>query len=147
MFFMAILTGGTVYQLIVIVPEFSRDIPTGMIEFARGHVQTKVFWTSPILPIGFCFMLSALILNWKTPGRKWLGLSIILTVIGEILTVIFVFPQLKIMGLLDGMPSVDTALLTSTIKSWIVVDKLRFFILMVPAFFLYLKALTLSTGS
>ncbi len=141
MFFVAILTGATLYQMMVIVPAFSRDIPNGMIEFASGHVQTKNFWTSPIMPIGFLFSIIALILNWKKPGKKWLILSISLSVLAEVLTIIFVFPQLKIMGLLDGNPSSDTTLLTSTIKQWVVVDQLRFFILAVPSFFLYLKAL------
>ncbi len=142
MFFMSILIGATVYQMIVVVPEFSRDIPNGMIEFARGHVQTKTFWTSPIMPIGFLISILALILNWRTPRKKWLLLSLSLVALGEVLTVIFVFPQLKIMGLLDGNPSSDTILLTSTIKQWVVVDHLRFFMLGVPSFFLYLKALT-----
>ena len=141
-FFMSILTGATVYQMIVIVPAFSRDIPNGMIEFAGGHIQTKTFWTSPILPIGFLISIIALILNWKTPRKKWLLLSLSLAALGEVLTIIFVFPQLKIMGLLDGNPSADTTLLTNTIKRWVVVDQLRFFILGVPSFFLYLKALT-----
>ncbi len=143
MFFMSILIGATVYQMIVVVPAFSRDIPNGMIEFARGHVQTKTFWTSPIMPIGFLISILALILNWRTRRKKWLLLSVSLAALAEVLTMIFVFPQLKIMGLLDGNPSTDTTMLTSTIKRWIVVDQLRFFILAVPSFFLYLKALTL----
>jgi len=143
MFFMSILTGATVYQMIVIVPAFSRDIPKGMIEFASGHVQTKTFWTSPVMPIGFLISIIALILNWKTPRKKWLLLSISLAALAEVLTVIFVFPQLKIMGLIDGNPSADITLLTSTIKRWVVVDQLRFFTFGVPSFFLYLKALTI----
>jgi len=138
MLFMSFLIGATVYQMMVVVPAFSRDIPNGMTEFARGHVQTKTFWTSPIMPIGFVITILALILNWKTPRKKWLLLSVALSVLGEVLTIIFVFPQLKIMGLLDGNSSTDTTLLTSTIKRWIVFDQLRFFILAVPSFFLYL---------
>ncbi|MDZ4747621.1 MAG: hypothetical protein SGI96_01960 [Bacteroidota bacterium] len=142
MLFMATLIGATIYQSIVIVPSFSRDIPNGMIEFARGPFQTKAFWTSPIMPIGFLISILALILNWKTPRKKWLLLSLSLAALGEVLTVIVVFLQLKIMGLLDGNPSSDTVLLISTIRQWIGIDYLRFFILGVPSFFLYLKAMT-----
>ena len=129
--------------MIVVVPEFSRDLPNGMIEFAKGHVQTKTFWTSPIMPVGFLLSVAALILNWKTPRKKWLLLSVSLAVLAEILTSLFVFPQLRIMGLIDGNSSTDTTLLTSTIKNWIIVDQLRFFPLGIPSFFLYLKALTI----
>lgn len=145
MFFMAILIGATVYQMIVIVPVFSRDIPNSMIEFARGDVQTKTFWTSPIMPIGFVISIISLILNWKTRRKKWLLLSISLAALAEVLTIIFVFPQLKIMGLLDGNPSANISLLTNTIKQWVIVDQLRFFILAVPSFFLYLNALTMKS--
>jgi uncharacterized membrane protein len=142
MFFMSILIGATIYQMMVIVPAFSRDIPNGMIEFARGPIQTKAFWASPVMPLGFVISLIALIVNWKTPRKKWLLLSLSLAVVGEVFTILFVFPQLKIMGLLDGNPSADAALLSGTITSWIRVDALRFVLLAIPSYFLYLKALT-----
>ncbi len=143
MLFMSILIGATIYQMIVIVPEFSRDMPNGMVGFAKGNIQTKTFWTSPIIPVGFVIFIIALILNWKTARRKWLLSSISISVLAEILTLIFVFPQLKIMGLIDGNPSDDTILLSNTINNWIMVDNLRFFLLALPSFFLYLKALTI----
>lgn len=142
LFSISVLTGATIYQMIVIVPEFSRDIPNGMIEFAEGHIQTKTFWASPIMPTGFVISIIALMLNWKTPRKKWLLLSVSLALLAEVLTIIFVFPQLKIMGLLDGHPSADINQLSSTIKKWVVGDQLRFLILIIPSYFLYVKALT-----
>ena len=143
MFFMSILIGATIYQMIVIVPEFSRDMPNGMIGFAKGNIQTNKFWTSPIIPIGFLISIIALVLNWQTARRKWLLTSISISVLAEVLTLIFVFPQLKIMGLIDGTSSTDATLLSNTINNWIMVDYVRFFLLALPSFFLYLKALTI----
>lgn len=144
-FLMSVLLGATVYQMTVVVPGFSRDIPNGMIELAKGDIQPKNFWTSPIIPAGFISAVLALIFNWKTSRKKWLLIAIILTIVGELFTLVFVFPQLKIMGLIDGIPSADTALLTKTIQHWVVIDQLRFWILIVPAFFFCIKALTLQT--
>ncbi|MES2764893.1 MAG: hypothetical protein V4642_03435 [Bacteroidota bacterium] len=114
-----------------------------MINFARGNIHTFAFWASPILPVGFFLVVIALVLNWKTPRKKWLIFSISLAVVGEIITILLVYPQLKLMGLLDGMPTTDVSLLAATIKNFVVADQLRFFLLAIPSFFFYLKALTI----
>lgn len=66
----SIIVGGTVYQMIVIVPEFSRDIPNGMIEMAHSHVSTKSFWTSPIQDLSLLALILAVTLNWRNKRRN-----------------------------------------------------------------------------
>lgn len=139
----SILVGGTVYQMIVIVPEFGRDIPNGMISFAHSHISTKTFWTSPIMPLGFLSMIISVVLNWKNGRKKWLISAAALAILAEVLTIIFIYPQLRIMGIVDGTPSNDLILLTKTIKSWILVDQLRFWIIIIPSFLFYIKAFTI----
>ena len=147
MLFCSIVVGATIYQMIVIVPEYYRDIPHGMIEFARGHFLPKAFWTSPIMPLGCLAMIGALIFNWNNSRRKWLLLSVVLIGLAEIVTILFIFPQMKIMGLLDGNPSTDLDLLTQSIRQWVLSDHLRFWLLLMPAYFIYLKALTIKNDS
>ncbi len=142
MLFGSILVGATVYQMMVIVPEFSRDMPNGMIEFAHGTILPKAFWASPVMSVGFLFFVAALIFNWNTPRRKWLIFAVCFAVAAEVLTVFYVYPMLRIMGIFDGNPSADLVLLTDTIRKWIVVDQLRFWLLVMPAYFFYVKAMT-----
>lgn len=139
----SILVGGTVYQMIVIVPEFNRDIPNGMIGLAHSHISTKSFWTSPIMPLGFLALVVSVVLNWKNKRRNWLIGSASLAILAEILTIIVVYPQLKIMGIIDGTPSLDTELLTNTIKSWVLLDQIRFWIIVIPSFLLLIKAFSI----
>lgn len=144
MLFASILIGATIYQMLVIVPEFARDIPNGMTSFARGTISPKAFWASPIMAGGFLFSILALIMNWKTPRRKWLMRAVLFWVAAEVLTVFYVYPMLRIMGIFDGNPSAELDLLTNTIRKWILVDQFRFWLLAMPAYFFYVKALTVN---
>lgn len=147
MLFCSIVVGATIYQMMVIVPEYSRDIPHGMIEFAHGHFLPKAFWTSPIMPLGCLAMIGALIFNWNNSRRKWILLSVVLVGLAEILTIVYIYPQMKIMGLLDGNPSADLDLLTNAIRQWVLSDHLRFWLILMPSYFIYLKALTIKNNS
>ncbi len=60
-----------------------------------------------------------------------------------IFTLIYFIPRLKIMGIMDDQPSMHLELLTVTIKQWVSADYWRFWILIVPAFFFGLKAVTI----
>lgn len=138
----AIVVGATVYQMIVIVPEYSRDAPNGMMAFARSHIDPRNFWRSPLGTISNVIMIVALITNWKPPRRKWLILSIVFGLAAGIFTMVYFLPRLQIMGLIDDKTSGDLSLLKLTIKEWINADMLRFWILIVPAFFFGLKAVS-----
>jgi hypothetical protein len=139
-FFGAIGVGATVYQMMVIVPEFNRDIPNGMIAFAQSRVEPRDFWTSPLWNIGYLMAIIALIVNWKTKRRKWLLLSIGFMAAATVFTIVYFIPRLGIMGILDDKPSQDLNLLTQTIRQWTTTDVFRFWIFIVPAFFFALKA-------
>lgn len=142
-FGLAILVGATVFQMLVIVPEFNRDIPNGMISFAASQVEPRYYWTSPIILGSYLLPFLALFFNWKTPRRKWLLISTILFFVVVGVTEFYFIPRLIIMGITNNKPSEDLALLTQTIKEWIFADQLRFWIFIVPSFFFALKALSI----
>lgn len=140
---LSILFGGTVYQMLVIVPEFNRDIPNGMIGFVQGHISTVSFWGSSIQEFAMLALIAAIILNWKNKRRHWLLGSTAFSIIATVITIIFAVPQLQIMGILDGKPSTDVGLLSQTIKSFTFLDQLRFYMVIVPSFLMYVKAITI----
>ncbi len=145
-FVLAIGVGATVYQMMVIVPEFTRDMPDSMIALANSQIKPSKFWASPIFGISSLILpIVALIFNWKTPRRKWLLLSFGFYIAASVFTVIYFYPRLKIMGLFGEPPSTNTTLLIQTLKDWVFMDKLRFCLTIVPAFFFALKAATVST--
>ncbi len=116
-------------------------MPNGMIALAKSNIKPANFWGSPIFGISSILLpVIALILNWKTPRRKWLLLSLGFGIAASVFTSIYFIPRLKIMGLLGEAPTADSQLLIQTIKEWIFMDKFRFWLTVVPAFFFALKA-------
>ena len=144
-FVLAIVVGATVYQTLVILPEFTREMPNSMIALANSEIRPANFWGSPIFGISSLLLpILALISNWKSPRRKWLLLSLAFGIAASIFTSIYFIPRLIIMGLFDAPPTTDLPLLIETIKEWVFMDKFRFWLLVVPAFFFALKATTVS---
>ncbi len=142
----SIIVGGTIYQMLVIVPEFNRDIPNAMIGFARGHILTKSFWGAPFQDLCLLFLIASTIFNWKNGRRYWILGTTILAVLSIVLTIIIAVPQLQIMGILDGKPSNDIELLTKTIKTFTMFDQLRFWTLIFPAYLLLIRAITIKVN-
>jgi hypothetical protein len=144
-FVLAILVGATVYQTLVIFPEFTRDMPQSMIALANSQIKPGNFWGSPIFALSsLALPIIAIIINWKTPRKKWLLLSLGFGIAASVFTSIYFIPRLKIMGLFAEPPSTDLPLLIQTIKQWIFADKFRFWLTVVPAFFFALKAASVS---
>lgn len=145
-FVLAIAVGATVYQTLVILPEFTRDMPDSMIALANSHIKPGNFWGWPVFSIsGLALPIIALIMNWKTERRKWLLASFGFAIAASVFTSIYFVPRLKIMGLFGESPTKDAGLLIETIKQWIFADKFRFWLTVVPAFFFSLKAAATSS--
>lgn len=142
----AISLGATVYQMMVLVPEWNRDRPNGMIAFAHSQIETANFWRAPFLGIIFLLCIIAVVLNWRTKRRNWLLLSYLTGIVAAVITYAYFVPMLSTMGLLNHQPSADLALLSKTIKAWTLADQLRFWILLVPGFFFALKAATIQVN-
>lgn len=143
----AVFLGATVFQMMVIVPEYYRDIPNGMIQFAHGTIEPKAFWASPLGPITALIMIVTLVANWRTPRRQWIILSVITVIAANVFTFVYFVPRLQIMGLLDHVTTQDPGLLTRTINEWVFADKVRFVFLVIPSFLFILKALTIPSSS
>lgn len=140
----AVFFGATIYQMMVMVPVFARELPSSLYAFNQSGVRMAVFWTSPLMPIGFVAGLFALTLHWRTPRRNWLAAAILLAVAAEVFTILYFVPRLRTMGfLLNGAPAnPDGAFLTRSANEWVRADVWRFWLMLVPSFLCSLKALT-----
>lgn len=135
---LAILVGATVFQLMVIVPEFERDMPG----FIASKVMPAKFWGSDLTRVLEFLPLVALALNWKSPRRKWLSISAGLFFLAAVATIFFFYPRLAMMGLFPGVKSVtDPVLLAQAVREWVMGDLVRFWGLILPSFLASLKAL------
>ncbi len=144
---MAILLGATVFQMMVIVPEYHRDLPRGMVAFAASGVMPANFWASPLVRWLEIVPLLAMVLHWKTPRRNWLLIGTVCFVAGAAATVLYFYPRMAAMGLTTGgRHAADLAVLATAVREWIVADQIRFWLAIVPAFLLSLKALTVPLG-
>ena len=140
---LGVLVGATVFQMFVLVSEYSRDIPQGMVDFANGPVEPGKYWTAPVILVSYLFPFLALAFNWRTPRRKWLLIAAILFFFVVGVTDLYFIPRLRLMGLTtNSQPAADLALLAATVKEWVFADQLRFWLLIIPSFFLTLKAAT-----
>lgn len=143
----AVFLGATVFQMMVLVPEYYRDIPNGMIQFAHGPIEPKAFWASPLGPVTAVIMIVTLITNWRTPRRTWIILSFVTVIAANVFTFVYFVPRLRIMGLLDHVTTQDPELLARTINEWVFADEVRFALLVIPSFLFMLKALTIPASA
>lgn len=143
--FVAVIVGATIYQLVVLVPTVSADLPSSLLAFNQNGINPAVFWTSPAMLAGFLLGSLAAALHWRTARRYWVLAAISLVILAEAFTVVYLLPRLSQMGFLltgNAMLS-DGAQLTRVAREWIRADVLRFWVLLVPAFLCALKALSI----
>lgn len=143
-FSLAVAIGGTVYQMMVIVPVWLQNLPGSIAAFGKSDVKPAIFWTSPFLrAMTGATVLASVLANWNTPRQYWVLASCSLFAVAIAATIAYFAPGLKKMGLLGNAPSFDDpAALTRALHNWLFADKFRFYLLLLPAFFLLLKALS-----
>lgn len=128
----AILFGATIYQMMVVVPAFTANLPASMVEFAAGPVKTPAFWTSPIGPLTGVAGIIALITCRRMPAFRLLALSVGLAFAAEIITILWVYPMLREMGITGAVKPVPSDALTAVTTRWVLVDQLRCAFFVVP---------------
>ncbi len=138
----AITIGATVYQMVVCVPAWDGKHPESLVAFLKV-VNPGTFWRSPLLGTGLLAGIATMVLHWGTVRQPWLLGSVGLGIIATVVTALWFIPRLKTMGMIDGhVPLDNPALVAKTLREWVIGDHLRFWVLVVPAFLLGLKALS-----
>jgi hypothetical protein len=141
----ALLLGATVYESVVMAPNYARDIPSS-IEVTRRFLvkRTPAHFFRIISPAAQLLSLGASIVSWRTPAVRWPALCAFgLLLVLDLITFAFHYPRLSI--LFKEPMSADTEKLRRAAREWAAGNVVRATLLAVALLFV-LHAL-LRTGA
>jgi hypothetical protein len=139
---LALLLGATLYESVVMAPNFERDIPTS-IELARQFLKrtTPAHYFRIITPLTQLLLLASLVASWQIPAARWRLLTALgVLVLLDVITFTFHYPRLGIM-FKAPMPG-DPALLRRAAREWALGNIVRA-ILLAGALLSALQAVTI----
>lgn len=99
LFGMALLLGGTVYEAVVMAPNYERDIPDS-IDIARRFLKrtTPAHFFRLITPVTQILLLGGVVACWSVSSARWqllMALGILLCT--DVMTFTFHYPRLAVM--------------------------------------------------
>ena len=137
--------GGTLYQMLVIVPMWSVSPPESVIEFFEGTEYNRTifyFFGPPFMVIRVVPIFFALVLAWHLPThRANLAFAAICLAATVIFTITYIYPINAVLFEEAGGDH-PAAEITDMVNSWIFADRIRFFV-GVMAFIAILRAFRL----
>jgi hypothetical protein len=140
--------GGTLYQMLVIVPMWSASPPESVYSFFLGTDYNRTilhFFGPPFMVARVAPICISLALAWNLPRhRTALGIAVLCLVATIVFTVIYVYPINAVLFAHAGadLPGAEIAEL---VRNWIWADRLRFGVGVV-AFVALLQAFRLPLG-
>ena len=150
---LAIWLGGTLYQMLVIVPMWSHDPPTSVHAFFEGTRYNYTIWSffgPPFMAARLLPLLAALALGWHLPmHRKWLLIAVAGMLFGVVFTLAYVYPMNEILFAKAGR-GIPPDAVHDLVNSWILADRIRFavgciaFLSLLRAFSLPIRGTTAS---
>ena len=141
LFGLALLLGATVYESVVMAPNYERDIPAS-IDLARQFLKrtTPANYFRLLTPFTQLLVLASVVASWQIAAARWRLLTALgVLVLLEVITFTFHYPRLAIM--FKAPMSEDTARLRRAARQWAIGNLVRVFLLVV-AFLAALQAVT-----
>jgi hypothetical protein len=95
----ALLLGATLYESVVMAPNYQRDVPTS-IALARQFLQrtTPAHFFRVISPLTQLLLLASLIASWPLAAARWrLLTAFVLLVLVDVITYAYHYPRLTVM--------------------------------------------------
>ena len=138
---LALLLGATVYETIVMAPNYERDIPAS-IDLARQFLQrvTPAHYFRIISPLTQLLLVVSVVACWGVSGARWWLLTALgALALADIITFTFHYPRLSIM-FREPIPH-DPVRLRRAAREWAVGNLVRG-ALLVGAFLSVLLAVT-----
>lgn len=140
--------GGTLYQMVVVVPMWSAAPPESVREFFLGTSYMKHiynFFGPPFMAARVLPVLIALALAWHLPRlRRLLGLASACLAATVIFTLAFIYPINDVLFVQAG-GDLAADEVRRMVRTWIWADRLRFGVGVI-AFLLLLRAFRLPLG-
>jgi hypothetical protein len=115
---LALLLGATIYESVVMAPNYERDIPTS-IELARQFLKrtTPAHYFRIITPLTQLLFLASLLASWQIPAARWRLLTALgVLVLLDVITFAFHYPRLAIM--FKAPMAEDAARLRRAAREW-----------------------------
>lgn len=132
----ALLLGATWYEIVVMAPNYQRDVP-GSIVLARQFLvqRTPAHFFRVIAPSAQLLALLTVIFDWGKPGCVAFLVGFAALVLADIITYTFHYPRLAIM--FKSTELLDAAALRRVAREWAVGNWVRG-VLLIVVFFAFL---------
>jgi hypothetical protein len=139
---LALLLGATVYESVVMAPNYERDVPSS-IALARQFLRrtTPAHFFRVLSPLTQLLLLAGLTASWPLAAARWRILAaLVLLVLLDLITYAFHYPRLAVMFKLP-LPE-DSSRVLRAAREWAWGNLVRA-VLLVVAFLSALQAVTI----
>lgn len=142
---LSIWVGGTLYQMLVIVPMWSASPPESVRTFFLGTRYNETIWNffgPRFMAARLVPLLGALLVGWhRRQLRKWLLVAALCMAVGVVFTLAYVYPINEVLFAQAGGHH-NAGEIQAMVRQWIWADRLRFAVGMI-AFLCLLRALSI----
>ena len=126
---MSVWVGGTLYQMLVVVPMWSASPPESVRAFfldTRYNVTIWNFFGPPFMVARLAPLLGALLVGWHLPQhRKWLLVAAVCKAFGVVFTLAYIYPINDVLFVQAG-GNHSPEEIQAMARQWIVADRVRF---------------------
>src|SRR5918998_296088 len=126
---LSVWVGGTLYQMLVIVPMWSASPPESVRAFFLGTRYNETIWNffgPPFMAARSAPLLGALLVGWHLPRhRKWLLVAAACMAFGVVFTLAYIYPINDVLFTqAGGHHSPDE--IRAMARQWVLADRVRF---------------------
>lgn len=126
---LSVWVGGTLYQMLVIVPMWNSSPPESVRAFFLGTGYNETIWNffgPPFMIARNAPLLSALLFAWHLPQhRKWLLLAALCMAFGVVFTLAYIYPiNEALFAQAGGNRSSEE--IQAMARQWVIADRVRF---------------------
>lgn len=126
---LSIWVGGTLYQMLVVVPMWSASPPESVRAFFSGTRYNETIWNffgPPFMAARLAPLLGALLMGWHLPQhRKWLLVAVVCMAFGVVFTLAYIYPINDLLfAQAGGNRSPEE--IQAMARQWIMADRVRF---------------------
>ena len=136
--------GGTLYQMLVIVPMWSASPPETVRAFFLGTRYNETIWNffgPPFMAGRFAPLLGALVAAWHLPRhRRWLLVAVVCMAFGVVFTLAYIYPINEVLFAQAGGDRSPEEV-KAMARQWVMADRARFGVCVI-GFLALLRALS-----